>query len=260
MDLADIWQAHKRFILGVAAGFIVFLIAQSVVGSTWNVQAVRTQALGTYSRMRKLEVPRPSELSAVEREAAEYQEILERECAFMHYETPERYRLPPRGSPDLIFNELREDAVRGLVNGARRRNIEVDPTLGLEAFTPTGREAIQRSLRGLAIVEQVVLNAVDHGVDAVDEIRIQKAPGRKRGKESAFVAGLEVSFRIRGSTPAIAGLIDALARPAEGEGYLSFVEYDLQIDDKDPAGRLILDLKVAGLTIDPEAELSGGRR
>lgn len=261
MDLGDIWQAHKKFILGVGAGLIVFLIAQSVVGSTWDVNAVRQSAFGTVSRIRKIEVPRDSELKRVEREASTYEETLERLIAGMGYDTPEAYRLPKSGSPDLYFNEVRERATDELVNGARRLNIDVDPTLGLPGLTPPGREAIQRTLRGLSVVEQVVSAAVLAGVSSVDKIQMTKPRGR-RGTEGGFIDELEVSFEIHGPTAAVAQVVESLARANATEGFrfLAFRDYEMKLDDKDAFGRTRLKLTVAALAIDPEATLPGGRR
>jgi len=257
MDLGDIWQAHKRFILGVGAGFLVFLIAKSVIGSTWNVDTAAKQANSTAVRIRRLEVPRKSELARVEREVADHEETMERMVAAMHYETPESYVLPRSGSPDLVFNEIREKATDELVNAARRRNIEVDSALGLPELTPSGREAIQRALRGLSIVQQVVTTAIVSGVSSVEKIQVTKARG-KRGKGGGFVDELEVSFEIHGQTANVADLVESLAR--DTKHYLAFRAFDMKLDERDAFGRTRLKLTVAALEIDPEAKLPGGRR
>lgn len=256
MDLGDIWQAHKRFILGVGAGLVVFLIAKSVIGSTWNVAAAAQQASSSAARIRRVEVPRKAELARVEREVTTHAETMERLVGAMHYATPERYVLPRAGSPDLVFNEIREQATEQLVNAARRQNIDVDNSLGLPEFTPTGREAIQRALRGLSVVEQVVTAAIVAGVSSVDKIEVTKPRGRGTG--GGFVEELEVQFEVHGQTGAIADLVESLAR--DKGAYLAFRAFDMKLDERDAFGRTRLNLTVAALEIDPEAKLPGVRR
>ena len=256
MDLNDIWQAHKRFILGVGCALVAVLIGQGIIGSMWNVQA-RSQAVGRLqSKLRKLQAPSQQDLSSVETENLDLQDQLEVLYGRMSFGMDDKYLLPKNEpSPDLLYNSIRSLAQDELVGSAAKRNIRVDESLGLEEFTPSGREAIQRALRGLQIVEQVVGAAIVAGVRAVPEIEVMGRKGRRRKEEESFIDPLRVRFRVEGSSLSVAELVQSLTH---GDGqFLCIEEAEFDVDEKQAFGSTRLRMVVSGLTIDPEAKVSG---
>ena len=258
MDLNDLWQAHKRFILGVGGGLLVLLIAHSIITSTWPVRIASGRAASANNKIGRQKVPSRGEVSELEDTTRGYEERLEGLYERLGYQVSDRYRLPDGGaaSPDLLFNDIRARASEELVDAARRYNIYVDPSLGLPEFTPPGREAIERTLRALNIVEQVVVAAIGSEVDAVDKIEILK-PRITRKKEAAFIDALQVRFEVSGPTGALADLVDRITR--DSDPYLSVEEFELERNDARSFGLTRMKLVVAGLAIEPEATVTGGR-
>lgn len=266
MDLNDVWQSHKRFILGVGAALVVVLIAKVAIRSTWDVESVVRAARAANSNIGRTEVPDAADLSRIEGESAGYEERMQQLYGRLAYQVVEKYRLPQGGSasPDLMYNDIREKATEELVDVARRYNIYVDPSLGLPPLTPPGREAIQRTLYGLAMVERVVLTAIlaqdQQGlplqVSAFDKIEILK-PRVSRKKEAAFVDELAVRFEITGSTAALALLIDQLVR--QTDPYLAVDDFEIDRDEDRTFGLTRMKITLAGLSITPEATVTGGR-
>jgi len=257
MDLNDIWQSHKRFILTVGCALVAVLIVQGIIGSMWNVEA-RTQAVQRLqSKLRKLEAPPQQALSSVQAENLAMKEQLDELYGRMSFQVEDKYLLAKdEPSPDLLYNSIRSTAQDELVGSAAKRNIRVDESLGLEEFTPSGREAIQRALRGLQIVEQVVGAAIVAGVRAVPEIEVIGRQGRRRKQDESFIDPLRVRFRVEGGTAAVAELLQTLV---QGDGpYLCVEEAEFDLDQQETFGSTGLSMVVAGLTIDPEAPVTGG--
>lgn len=256
MDLNDIWQGNKRFILAICCAVVAVLIGEGIIGSLWNADA-KAQAVGRLqAKLRKLETPGQKDLSDVEGMNMELAEQLEHLYGRLTYTVDEKFLLPKNEpSPDLLYNSIRSQAQEELVGSAAKRNIRVDETLGLPDFTPSGREAIQRALRGLNIVEQVVSAAIVAGVRAVPEIEIIGRKGRRRAKNESFIDPLEVRFRIEGSTASVAELIQSLVR---GDGqFLCVEDAEFEVDGKRAFGLTSLKLVVSALAIDPEVPVTG---
>ncbi|MFH0947190.1 MAG: hypothetical protein V2A76_18535 [Planctomycetota bacterium] len=256
MDLNDIWQGNRRFILGICCAVVAVLIGEGIIGSMWNAGA-QAQAVGRLqAKLRGLASPSQSDLSGLEGVNRGLAEQLEQLYGRLTYQVDERYLLPKNEpSPDLLYNSIRSQAQDELVGSAARRNIRVDETLGLPDFTPSGREAIQRALRGLNIVEQVVSAAIVAGVRSVPEIEIVGRKGSRRASNASFIDSLQVRFRIEGSTASVAELIQSLVR---GDGqFLCVEDAEFDVETKRDFGLTRLRLVVSGLTIDAEAPVTG---
>lgn len=254
MDLNDVWQGNKRFILGVGAGFVVFLIGQATIGSLWSATASQQAVRSAGTKLNRLETPSRAQLSEVSGENERLSQRLDELVERMRFTLQEEYVLPAREpSPDLLYNEIRSAARDALVDVAARSNIQVAESLGLPDFTPSGREAIQRYLAGLNVVEQVVEAAIVAGVRAVPEIEIADTRARKRKSDESFIDALRVRFRIEGSSASIAEVLKNVVR--DGDRFLCVEDARIEVDTKRQYGLTVLKLTVAALTIDPEVQV-----
>lgn len=258
MDLNDIWQGHKKFILAVGGAAIAFLVAKAIIGSTWDVDSLSSNARSTSTQLKKLAAASPAELSAVQAQCSDLRERLAELQKRMEFTTAPEYLLPEGKNADLVFNEVRARAQEELIGKAARRNIRVDESLGMPQFTPSGREAIQRSLRALNVVEKVVEAAVAAEVRSVDGIEVTEARTRKRTKDDAFIDALPVRFNISGRATALAALLEQIGR-AEA-AFLAVEDVQMELDPKSPFGLATLKLTVAALAFEAEVEAPAGAR
>lgn len=257
MDLNDLWQNHKRFILGVSGGLLAFLIGTVVVDSTWDVQTARAGIQKRRSEIGRIETPNANDVSALGGEVEKLTERLDGLMKSMNYETRSEYVLPQNESPDLFYNRRRDEAAEKLIGSARRQNIFVKPTLGLPEFTPSGSEAIQRALRGLDLVDRVITAAIEARVRSIDDIEMRDSKTSSRTKGAQFLDPLPVRFQIAGTTAAIANLLDLLAR---GKGpHIAFEDISLELDPK-RQNMTILRATFAALALHPEAVAAEARR
>lgn len=257
MDLNDVWQNHKRFILGIGGGAVAFLIGTTVIASTWNVKNAKDGVLRRAAEIRKINAPTQSDLSSLIGECDRLKERLDGLYARMRYETRPEFVIPSNESPDLFFNRRRDEVSEKLVAGARRLNIQVKPTLGLPEFTPSGSEAIQRYLRALDLVEHVVSAAIAARVRGVDDIEVRDTKTSSRAKGGAFLDPLAVKFTISGTTGTIASLLESLT--AEGKPFVSIQDAEIAPDPK-RANLTVLRLVAAALSIQSDVQVTEARK
>jgi hypothetical protein len=252
MDLTDLWQQHKKFILAVAAAFLVLLVGRGVLQNYFPVDEVRARATRTASDLRKApEVP-DSVVNDLQQEVdalkARYDEL----AGSMRFKPGDDFVLPPKEpNPSMFFfNRLRE-LQRALVDAAARQDIRVPEGLGLKELTPTDPDEIRRTLRALNMIQDVLIQAITSGVRRIETIHIEEAP-KGRSRTTGFVRDLRLDFAIVGGERSIRGLLAGLVDGA-ARGSAPFVAVDkARIRPvKGEEGSLELTLSLAALEIDP---------
>ncbi len=257
MDLNDVWQGNRRFILAVGCGAVLVLVAKTVISATWDVDRAKGTAQSLMAKLGRTESPSSAEVTRLKERNAAIEKRLGELVTRIQFKTAPEYVLPANGaSPDLVFNGVRARVHEELVQFAAQRNIHVDESLGMPQFTPPGREAIQRCLSALDVVEQVVTAAILGEARRVDEIEMLDARRGRRtdrnDKAGNFVEGLQVKFRIQGSAAALGEVVEILTRGEDR--FLAIEDLKLEADDKKNPGLLSLRLTVSALTIAGETE------
>jgi hypothetical protein len=258
MDLNDAWQNHRRFILGVGAGLLVLIVGKVVIGTVWNADAAVGGATARLQKLNKADTVQKSELSAVLGATTKYGERLGELTERMRFKPDARYLLDKNDkTPDLRFTEIRSQATEALVDVAARGNIRVDESLGLPPFTPAGREAIQRYLLGLNVVQEVVESAILADVRAVDSIEIIDARGKKTKDKRQLAETLTVKFKISGTPSALSELVSLIVR--DQEQFLSIEDANIEVDKKKANGFATMQLTVSALIFEADADEAGSR-
>jgi hypothetical protein len=161
MDLNDFWQENKRWVLGCVAGLLVFLIARMIVDGRFNApaRAAVGKTRGIYSSVAKGEKYLEKHEAAARAERDRLDATLQVLRAAMHYELPKRFDLAGKGDAELyratVFSEVRTAAVER----AAAANVEF-PEDGLSWSPQTERDAIQRELIGISLVDHVVAQLI----------------------------------------------------------------------------------------------------
>jgi len=181
LNFDALWQTHRRFLSGAAGALLLFLLAESLIGST-----ARSSLLSSQRRLRaaegKLGTPSfgPADVARLEKHAR----ALEERVAELGGRTlpPLRQEFRPQAgqSPTQHYIELTGRLRRELIPWANRRNVDVDETLGLPPISPTDPQKIARVLRGLDLVERVVRLAVESGAGKVSDLEIAPRKARRR--------------------------------------------------------------------------------
>jgi hypothetical protein len=215
MDLTDLWQQHKKFILAVAGALLLLLVGRGVLQGYFPVDEERRKAKSIAEAMRKKpEVPDSmvrdlqSEVDALKARHAEL-------AGAMRFKPGDDFLLPPGESEPRMFFFKRLRELQGpLVDAAAKQDIRVPAGLGLKELTPTDPEEIRRTLLALNVIQDVVVQAIGSGVRRIDTIHIEEAQ-RGRSKSSGNLKELRLDFDIVGGERSlrsmVAGLVDGAA-------------------------------------------------
>jgi hypothetical protein len=251
MDLTDIWQEHKKFILAIAAALLVWLIGKGTLNANYDVDSVAGRIRSIDSGLRRKENIKASTVSGVRTEVEGLRARLTELVQEMDFRPDEVFVLPP-GEPNPTshcWSTIRY-VQKVLVDEAERLDIRVPEKLGLDNAAPTDREEIRRTLRALNIIHNVVLSCIQSGVRSVQRIRIEDEAKRRAGGTS-FVSELRVEFEIHGSEKSLRSVIGSLVEdPKDGSSTFLEIATPTHITpSKDQPGLMRLQLSVAGLAI-----------
>ncbi len=157
MDLNDFWQENKKWILSCVAGLIVFLIAKSVVHSSYvlPVLAKYRSARADYSKIKAEDRYLDKHLkdAKTDREALRSRLATLRDA--LHFELADRFDLNGKGDAELHLATV----YAGVRGGVFKKTDDEDVEFLEKAFTwspETEPDKIQRRLIGVSLVEHVV--------------------------------------------------------------------------------------------------------
>jgi hypothetical protein len=251
MDLTDLWQQHKKFIVAVAGALLLLLVGRGVLQNWFPVDEERRKAKSTAEAMRK----KPEIADATVRELqGEVDDLKARHgelAGAMRFKPGDEFVLPAgEAEPRMFFfSKLRQLRV-ALVDAAAKQDIRVPDGLGLKELTPTDPEEIRRTLLALNVIQDVLVQAIGSGVRRVGTIHIEDSQ-RGRAKSSGHVKELRLDFDVVGGERAVrtmvAGLIDGAA--AGSAPYVAIDKAHLKPVKGEPS-MLELALSISALEID----------
>ncbi len=217
MDLNDLWQEHKTWILGVVGGLVIFLIANSMISSKFDVGPAYAKMGRARSKISGKEFySKQTKFAAIEegKELAKRLEGLEKRCYFA---PGDDFLFEGKGDFSAHYIRLTTRITTELKRSMNAANVDFLATsLGLPSTSPTDRDEAQTVLLGLDIVQDAlrrlltasgsVLDAHpgQHGLRAVDSIKIlagagnrrfRRAPGRKTKVDLGQQVSASLTFR-----------------------------------------------------------------
>jgi hypothetical protein len=217
MDLEEYWQENKRFLARVGIGLAVFLVGLGVVDATVGGERKRLET-AVAATQRNLAAPF---FTAADRDLAEADHTalaatVEALRAQVEFQPREQFR-GAAGALDTARYISTASRVRSeLLPLASRRNVSVDPTLGIPDTSPTRTDEIERHLDALDVVERVVRGAIDERVKRVTKVTVKLDPGLNSRKGVGRIERTRVVFELEGDDLALQRLVarTQLAEPA----------------------------------------------
>lgn len=221
MDLNEIWQEHKRFIVTVVAGLLTFFIANSVVNSLYDGDI--TRKLGTIRNSRaklgkNLYTPTDRALAEDENEllTASYAEMVE---AVAFQPRPGFIADGSTAVKNIYTSAVERVRQRTGDLASRNRAMLVDG-LGLEMVQTTNVDEIERHLHALDMLERALVLALESGVRRVRRVEIDLDPAFKSRRGLSAIERTKVSIETVSTAEAVTRWL-AMAEtplPATGEG------------------------------------------
>jgi hypothetical protein len=242
MDLTNIWQEHRTFILLVMAGLLVFFVGQGVISSVYGIDETKRTVDRHFRNLQRAEYPSTSQLD----EARDLNEALTEEYEAslkkINFVPDPKYLLSKDEKPDIQYDRLFNEARDTLVEGAKTLNITVDENLGMPELSPTRPAEIQRALIALDIVTRVVLLAVESQIGVIDTIDMVPETGRRK---QSFMREQRVKFKMQGKASAMA---EFLRRFTLQDNFLGIEEAEFDMADSD-GNQIKAAFTVSALTI-----------
>jgi len=251
MDLTDLWQQHKKFILAVAGALLLLLVGRGVLQGYFPVDVARDGARKTAEAMRKKPEVSDSMVRDLQVEVDALKARHAELAGAMRFKPGEDFVLPSGESePRMFFFKRLRDLQTPLVDAPAKQGIRVPPGLGLKELTPSGPEDIRRTLLALNVIQDVVVQAIGSGVRRIDTIHIEEAQ-RGRTKSSGHLKELRLDFDVVGGERSlrsmVAGLVDGAA--AGSVPYVAIDKARLKPVKGEPS-MLELSLSISALEID----------
>lgn len=217
MDFNDYWQENKRFVTGVAMAVIVYLIATMMIGSSVgdDLRSAKSSLVRVDKDLREGRYSSADKTRADEQNAA-LRSAVDQLTGLVAFQPRPEFEVED-GRPIGSQYVERVSAVRDdLLRRAGRRKLRLPEDLGLPALAPTRDEEILRHLHALDLIERVVSDAIELGVERIDKIEIKLDPGLYSRQGVGLVERTRVRMKLSGAS---GPMVDLLARSqATGDG------------------------------------------
>ena len=210
VQLHEWLQENRKFLAGAVVASALFIAGTVVIGALYgrDLQSARREqhqvgnvAKETRFTKANLESARGQE-DALTKAAKGLDERL-------RFETRPEFQLKPNaGSPANQYLDIAAALRERRLDEARARGIDVPDHSGMPERAPTQIEDIQRTLRGLDLVDRVLEQAFRARVRGVERIAIEKARGRERKSASLFRDEVKVEIVLLASSPALSTFLE----------------------------------------------------
>jgi hypothetical protein len=226
MDVGSFVQENKRWLLGIAIGGVVWLVASSVVGSMFQVMNSRPKASSdkvwdTASR--------DAARDEGEKLGAERQKLQQ---ALGFVPSP-KYQLANNGRPDEYQFTLSNELKKVILAASQRRDVQATDSV-LQWDLPTAIDDIRATVFGLELVDEVqqrlfaahdTTRQADEeaiGLRAILSLKLDARRGQRTTARVArpgevllsdFLVQEPVSFQFQADEPTVTTFLESLQKP-----------------------------------------------
>ena len=160
--MSDIWQEHRKFIVNLMVGGLVFLIAYLVIDGIYGSDTANYRNRIRRHKRAQVNMVQASDLREIRAERKRQMNEFNRMRAIVQRIPDAGYSLEQgKQSPDLHYSRQVDLLRRDVLELCALKNIQVDQNLGLPAKFPTSRIEKDWYLRGLDVMRQVLLLALE---------------------------------------------------------------------------------------------------
>jgi hypothetical protein len=253
LDVGDLWQENKRFVQGLAAAALVFVVGLLSIRTAFGDE-LRSERARRSRLERELEEAR---FGAAEREEARAEnralrESLARIAEGVVFRPREDFTIPPEETSHVNRYHRTIAAVRErLLQKAGRAGLFVDRDLGLPDLSPARAESAERYLSGLDCVERAVEIALATGVERIGDIRIRLDPALASREGPKKVERTRVELALEGSGLALSSFLERTQRSSVGPLVVEEAEL-LPARGRRQTARLVIDFALVRLHVGDE--------
>ena len=253
MDLNDYWQENKRFVTTVAIGAAVFLIAYSLLASSYGdkIGAKQSRRLTLQGELAAA-LFGSADLSAARAENEALRSAVDELTPRADFQARDSFRLASGASAGSQYLRTLTEVRESLIPRANRNNLQIDPSLGMPSLSPTKDDEIERYLEALDLVDTVANLAIDAGVRRLDKIQVRLDPGLGTRAGVGAIERTRVKFQLEGPALPLARLLASTQRPPDGRALM--IDDVEMISSRQKEGEARLDLTVTAARLRPPVQ------
>lgn len=270
MDLHEIWQENKRWIVGVLIGVVLFFIAKTILGSMHDssriVRVARTEA----NRVNSEPMFDAKALAALRAESEALTSTSAALVAAVSFTPRPDFDLKGKGSFHLHFDEVSRQVRARVLAGAERAGVDLGAK-DLRVPTPTTQDETQSVLialdllddamaRAFAVSQEVRADDPDAvGLVAVDELRIEGERKTLRGRRRSNDANdrikeYRVSFKLRADAPTVVKILETFKSGRRPISLGATPPLKITLDGKRPSDPLIVSGALVAMQVETTKE------
>jgi len=225
VDVHEIWQENKRWIVGVLIGVVVFFIAKTVLASVHDSGRVVRQARSEANKVNSEPMYDQKALAALRQESEALNGAVTALLAAVEFTPRPDFDLKGKGSFHLHFDQMSRQARARILAGAERAGVDLTPK-DLQWPTPTTQDETQSVLVALDLADDAMarafaasqaVRAADPdaaGLVSIDELRIEGerkvTRGRNRSTDASDrIKDYRVTFKLRADAPTVIKMLES---------------------------------------------------
>jgi hypothetical protein len=217
------WKENKKFVAIVGGAFILFLIYNGVVLGGIRKRA-EDAARRRVSEKRDLErrmekgVPTPESLAAARSDKEKSARLLAKMAPEVTFAVHEKFQKPKKENVKSFYDDVKLELLKQLREKSVSGKVAFPVSIGLpeDITDETSGEVLAR----LAVVERLVIAAVDSEVDKIEVIDAQQTLDEK----STFLTKYPVYLKVVGKSESVFRLVHALQKKGS---YLAVTRFEM---------------------------------
>lgn len=270
MDVHEIWQENKRWIVGVLIGVVLFFIGKTILSSMHDSARVVRQARTEVNKVNSEPTLDQNALTALREEAEALQRAEAELLAAANFTPRPEFDLRGKASFQLHFDQVSREARARVLAGAERAGVDLG--LGdVQWPTPTTQEETQSVLIALDLLDDAMARAFAAsrqvreenpdaaGIVAVDELRVEAerkvARGRRRASDASDrIKEYRVTFKLRADAPTVVRMLESFKTGSRPINLGSTPPFKVVLDGKRPTEPLLVSGSLLAMRVEPVQE------
>ncbi|MBL9078616.1 MAG: hypothetical protein JNL08_13985 [Planctomycetes bacterium] len=233
MDPGAFVQENKKWLIGVAIGGVVYLVASAVLGSIYDAEGARREQRNLLRQAGGTPLYDSAALTAAKTEAEQLQaerQRLQQELAFV---PQAKYELAGQGAADEYLFQVGRALKQAVLNAAAERDVQIaDKDVVWEV--PTGVDEIRGVLFGLELLDEFTqrlyaahdatraANPEAPGLRAVGSLRVEPRRGQRSAARATRPGDVDlrdllvqerVSFQFQADEPTCQRVLESCRKP-----------------------------------------------
>ena len=225
------WKENKKFVLAVAGAFVFLLLYNSfVLGPIGKAASAATTS--RTNKKRELErrmaqgVPNDDGLVAGRRDRKQNRELLAGMAPAVEFAIDEKFRKPKKKDLREYFDNLKLDLTEQLKKKAVEGRVALTSNIGMpeDISDETAAEALAR----LAVIERLILLAIESGVEKIEMVDGQHDRDDRGGKKSQYLTKIPVVMKIVAKSESVFKVIHGAQKKGS---FLAVTQFDMGRSD-----------------------------